>query len=439
MISEKKSWKYEEKEYKSFTDLGKQVIRFKPVSQKLYDRGLEIFSQTQDLWPKNACTAIVKRNSAGEVIVGRNQDMELSNYPVFIIPYSFGKYETIGFFYNNVCNINGEDFTYKKMLNKGIPDDFIGQVAISATDAFNEKGLYVQTNMRTTVGTKSSGTNPGAAKRRGEINLVPELTLNCATVKECLEYVKTLDVYSLIPDGADNDMTWGYALLLADATGEYGVLEFANNVIFYTPYANGQANYFIHPALHKMNFFGTGYGRLSVALDELTNCETEQDMMEAIHKADWIRAIRDFKYTCKDENGLVRFIDKDGNKSVDTRDEITGECTFVDNDGNIVQDISGLDKETIFKYLKNCNVEFSMNDENWDKIKPLMEKKFFSPDDTGKNWTELVELFDAGNPQPMKDNAEVWSTGMNFGVNCTKKHLLVRLHEDETAIYEVSF
>ena len=439
MISEKRSWKYEEKECRGFTDLGKQVIRFKPVSENLYNRGLEIFMEKQDLWPKNACTAIAKKNSAGEVIVGRNQDMELSNCPVYIVPYGFGKYETIGFFYNNVCNIDGEDFTYEKMLAQGITDDFIGQVAVSSTDAFNEKGLYVQANMRTTVGTKSSGTNPGASKRLGELNLVPEFALNCATVKECLEYIKTLDVFSLIPDGPECDMTWGYALLLADAAGEYGVLEFANNVVFYTPYASGHANYFVHPALHKMNFFGTGYGRLSTALDELTDCETEHDIMEAIHKADWIRAVRDFRYTYKDENGTVRFVDKDGNKSVDTRDEISGDCTFVDNDGNIVDDVSNLDGNTQFKYLKNCSAEFSMIDENWDKVRPVMEKRFFSPDNTGRNWTQLVELFDAGNPQPMKDNSEVWSTGMNFGVNCAKKHLVVRLLEDENAVYEVSF
>ena len=51
---------------------------------RILRRGLAYQNSLNDASLRGACTAVVKRNSKGEVIIGRNQDMEVSEYPAFI-------------------------------------------------------------------------------------------------------------------------------------------------------------------------------------------------------------------------------------------------------------------------------------------------------------------------------------------------------------------
>ena len=63
--------------------------------------------------------------------------------------------------------------------------------------------------------------------------------------------------------------------------------EFVANKVLYTPYANGQGNYYIHPLAAEYARYGTGYGRFAAALKGLPQCETDWDMLHNMENCMW--------------------------------------------------------------------------------------------------------------------------------------------------------
>lgn len=467
------NWDYEPVVHKNFTDLGDYVIDLGTISQEDYEKGLAILNSKIDTVSAPACTGIVKRNSKGEVIMGRNMDLEVSNYAAYIAHFVGGKYQAIGFNYNNKGM-----YTYAQLQQmEEMPDGFREMQAAASLDVFNEAGLYMQTNMRTGDGHASLGTNPGG-KRVSMGTLGAIVAQNCGTVAEALEFIRTeLDVFSAgaTDDGAARS-GWDGGIMIGDATGEYGIIEFADNQMYYTPYANGHANAYIHPTLYKYNEYCCGFGRLAFAQQAMVGAETADDMMEAIHKADWAVIVRDIAYSYKDEKGIPHFVDKDGNPSIDYRSELP-ELFAVDDEGHYVagsgkwvytmsqlvasgrlfigeepatqntDGASGSDSqttvigvqnsilqiglETVGRYTKNCNVAWLTDDKNFDEVKQAY-MDFFE----NQNAFELSERFYAGDEQGMRDSGEIFSTGMNFGVNCNEKYLKVRFQEHASCVYE---
>ena len=436
-------WDSKPVKHGNYTDLGNYILDLGDFSEEDLQTGIEYNNKDQDNWPKGGCTAVVKRNKLGEVIVGRNQDMEISNYPGFI-SHIKGKYKAIGFFYDNKG-----PFTYEQ-FKEGVdfPADRRCATAASSTDAFNEKGLYIQTNMRTGFGIKNSGTKPGA-RRIGEICLGALAAVNCATVQEVVAFAKTLDIYSM--GDPESPASWSFAFLIADATGDYGVLEFANNKVYFTPYASGHANAFVAPSLVTNDPFGAGYGRLEAAMRYLPNAEDEYDMMKAIGYGGWSHEIQDIKYSYKDKDGYVHFEDEFGAPSIDYRSEMTGNLA-VDAFGNVVDEdgedmISGflgyyypkaykerydnLKKFVNYSLHMNCTKEYVLNNDNFDKIKAGTIKYFEK-----QNAFNNLEKYFNGDEKGLRDVGVIFTTGMRFGVNCTKKHLVLRYFENEKTTIE---
>ena len=439
------NWNPEIVDHGSYKDLGHYVIDMGEISQQAFADGAVRANEKLDTLKTESCTGIVKKNSKGQVIMGRNQDEEVSNYPVLVFHLTGGKQQAVSFYYSHQF-----DYTYEQ-LQKGLEleDSFRGMMASASTDAFNESGLYIQTNMRTNVGVKTTGTNPGA-ERVPMIGVASRVAQNASTVAEALDYINTLDVYTTGNVGVTN---WDYAFMIGDATGEYGIIEFANNEMYYTPYANGHGNAFVSPLLTQYDRYNAGYGRLHIAQQAMIGAETDRDMMEAVHKADWYHEVQDIQYSYRDENGKVHFVDKDGNPSIDWRSEFVGR-TPVDDFGESVNkefnlldyltpgqiaDLSNKDKEEIDAFNDAMNKHFSQNsdkfwvldDNNFEEVKEMAEGFFKET-----NAQELLEKFFNGDKQPLRDSGEVFTTGMNFGVNCAEKHLIARFLEDEECIYE---
>ena len=418
------------------------------ISKQTLAAGAERANAKFDTLKTKSCTAIVKKNSKGQVVIGRNEDCEVSNCPVMIFHLNEGKHQAVSFYYNN-----NFDYTYDQ-FQKGLDleDSFRGMLASVSTDAFNDAGLYIETNMRTNLGVTTSGTNPGK-ERVPMIGIISRIAQTCGSVTEALDYLNTIDVYTMSSLAGSTTEGWDYGFLIGDATGEYGVIEFANNQMYYTPYANGHANFFVSPVLTQHDRYNTGYGRLNIAQQAMVGAETDRDMMEAVHKADWYHEIQDYQYSYRDNNGKIHFVDKDGNPSIDFRSEAVG-LTLVDDFGDSVHEkfnyfdyltpginaeLSRQDRQDIEEFNSYMNKHFQLNsdkfwvldDKNFEEVKVIFDKYV-----KARKADELLDKFFKGDKQPLRDSGCIFTTGMNFGVNCATKHLVVRFLEDEECIYE---
>ena len=439
------NWKTEIIDHGCYKDLGHYVIDMGEVDQEAFAAGAVRANEKLDTLRTKSCTGIVKKNSKGQVIMARNQDEEVSNYPVMVFHLTGGKYQAVSFYYSHKF-----DYSYKE-FQEGLEleDSFRGMVASCSTDAFNEKGLYIQTNMRTNIGLQTTGTNPGA-ERVPMIGIISRAAQNASTVAEALDYVRTLDVYTT---GNAVVTNWDYAFMIGDATGEYGIIEFANNEMYYTPYANGHGNAFVSPLLTQHDRYNAGYGRLHVAQQAMIGAETARDMMEAVHKADWYHEVQDYVYSYRDEKGKTHFVDKDGNPSIDWRSEFVGRAP-VDDYGDIVkekfnfldlltpgqmvqlskkdrEDIEALNEAVNKHYSDNSDKFWVLDDKNFEEVKKIADGVF-----KATNARECLEKFFKGDKQPLRDSGGVFTTGMNFGVNCAEKYLIARFLEDEECIFE---
>ena len=439
------NWKPEIIDHGCYKDLGHYVIDMGEVDQEAFAAGAVRANEKLDTLRTKSCTGIVKKNSKGQVIMARNQDEEVSNYPVMVFHLTGGKYQAVSFYYSHKF-----DYSYKE-FQEGLEleDSFRGMVASCSTDAFNEKGLYIQTNMRTNIGLQTTGTNPGA-ERVPMIGIISRAAQNASTVAEALDYVRTLDVYTT---GNAVVTNWDYAFMIGDATGEYGIIEFANNEMYYTPYANGHGNAFVSPLLTQHDRYNAGYGRLHVAQQAMIGAETARDMMEAVHKADWYHEVQDYVYSYRDEKGKTHFVDKDGNPSIDWRSEFVGRAP-VDDYGDIVkekfnfldlltpgqmvqlskkdrEDIEALNEAVNKHYSDNSDKFWVLDDKNFEEVKKIADGVF-----KATNARECLEKFFKGDKQPLRDSGGVFTTGMNFGVNCAEKYLIARFLEDEECIFE---
>lgn len=439
------NWNPEIIDHGCYKDLGHYVIDMGEINRETFAAGAVRANEKLDTLGTKSCTGIVKKNSKGQVIMARNQDEEVSNYPVMVFHHTGGKFQAVSFYYSHKF-----DYTYKE-FQEGLEleDSFRGLVASVSTDAFNEAGLYIQTNMRTNVGVRTSGTNPGA-ERVPMIGLVSRVARNAGTVAEALDYIKTVDVYTT---GGDRNTTWDYAFMIGDAAGEYGVIELANNEVYYTPYANGHGNAFVSPLLTQYDRYNAGYGRLHIAQQAMIGAETARDMMEAVHKADWYHEVLDFEYSYRDEKGKTHFVDKDGKPSIDWRSEFVGRAP-VDDFGDIVtekynfldfltpgqmvqlskkdrEDIEALNAAVNKHYSENSDKFWVLDDRNFEEVRKMAGNMF-----KAANARECLEKFFKGDKQPLRDSGAVFTTGMNFGVNCAEKHLIARFLEDEECIFE---
>ena len=404
---------YQSKNGTGFTDFGDYLIWIDDFKSADLESAVSYAQIVSDNTEGGLCTACVKKNSNGEVLIGRNQDMEVSQNPAFIITTSYGKYKTIGYRY-----LTGDLYTYEEFKNEGYKNkDYINLLAFVATDCMNSEGLYIQANARETgPAFYNTGTNPG--KTRVRIDMLSTLVAqNCATVKEAVSFIKNeLDIYST--PVKDEEKFTEISYLIGDAAGDYGIVEIAGNQIYYLPYQNGHANYYLNPVCNAMDEKGSGYGRLARVLEGLEQIETQEEMFHHMEKAMWRDMVLYADCTYIDDNGIIHFVDDKGKPILDWRSDI-----YI----SMVEEIWGSDELP----LSGKSMRWMMAPENAETVVDLCKDLFIK-----NGFKEKLLQYYAGNEEPLRDVGEIMTTGLQFSVNCNKKSVIVRFFEKEELTYE---
>ena len=345
-----KSWEYEVVKHKNFNDLGKYIIEIPDYTDASnVEKGLALInSQFDKLELAGAgCTAMAKKNSKGEVIFGRNMDLDISQCPAFIYKTTFGKYENFGVTYLPHAYPIYADIQQMDEL----PEALVNMIPYLATDCFNEMGLYVETNLRErddkllNVGlhsihgetTRADG-KPWSELRAPTVSATQLISQNCATVKEAVEFLEnSYDWYTMAPYGDGYTMI-NMAFLVGDATGEYGLIEIAQDRISYIPYQFGQANYYITPKWSALQSWGPGYGRLDMVSKVIETPQTLDEMMDAMKPIMWRNETLWLGQSKRMDDkqhqhpyDQVIFMDDKGNPSLDWRSEYVFQCPILED------------------------------------------------------------------------------------------------------------
>lgn len=236
----------------------------------------QYFDKEYNNWG-GGCTAVAKKLDNKDLIVGRNMDLNISNKLAYIHKTKLKDcYETIGLTYT-FRDISPDLDDFKK---NGLSKEFRNLIPHMADDMLNSEGLYVEINMREKETMEdgsdkfsNSGTNVSSDHKVYIFELPYYISLHCATVKEAVDYVKTLNVYS-------KKGYWNYAFMIADAKGNYGVLEIANNKVYWKDKQNCQTNFYVNKNLNKIQQNKVGVGRYDLAVKDVKKVKNEADMMK---------------------------------------------------------------------------------------------------------------------------------------------------------------
>ncbi len=296
-----KGWKTPEtKVHGNFKDLGNYVIELSDVTDaSVEQRALTKLNKKHDhikLPSAGGCTAMARLNSKGEVVFGRNMDLDISQKPAYLCKTTYGKYKTIGVTYMPGIYLDYSEIQSLSMID----EDEAAYFAFTTNDCLNEMGLYIEMNLRerndkllcyglhTTYGetNRKSDGKPWKELRAPHIAIGRLVAQNCATVQEAVEYLNnSYDWYTISPEidvYAQNNM----AFMIGDATGEYGLIELAQDEVHYTAYQRAHANSYIYPKWAALETCGTGFGRLRMA-NEIGTVETLEDAMDAMIPIMW--------------------------------------------------------------------------------------------------------------------------------------------------------
>ena len=333
-----------------------------------YNTANKFNEKLYDNW--GGCTAIAK-NIGDNTIIGRNMDLTVSDKSAYIFKTNVkDKYKTINLAYTY------RDYApnYSDALN-GLEDEFYNVLPFISDDVLNEKGLYIEVNMRNGEEDKfsCSGTNPNSSERVYMFSLPIYIGLNCATVEEALEYVKTLNIYS-------KKGYWNYAFMIADSTGRYGILEFAQNKILWNEGQNAQANFYIDEEMSKINELKTGIGRYNYVREHVNEVNTKDDMFNMMDKVKYSEAYVD-------------------NPNFDVRSEFVGA-------------------------KENWTYDYVMDDNNQEEINEYLNK---------------IREFNKTATREDKKQYEAWESSFTEVIDIKEKTIKVRFYEDNNKIYTLSF
>ncbi len=281
--------------------LGDFVIDF-PTLTKIDERAGLAADERQ--FGKLGCTTAVKRLPSGDTLVAHSMDSFYSMRPGYIFRTAVpGHLKTVGLAYNPY---SGPDFA--TVARNGLSEKELWPLLFATTDILNERGLYVEFNMRPGESEyfgikKSRGTKPGAAERMSILALVRYLGERAGSVEEAVSLAQTVNVHGL----SDGCIDWTGALTIADATGRFGVLELVDNRLVWNEGEAVQANYVVSPAYKDRVLYGTGHGRADVMKQGIGAVASEAQMESLLRKVRFSQITS--PYTCP----------------FDVRDEFTGD------------------------------------------------------------------------------------------------------------------
>lgn len=356
------------------------------------------------------CTSVGRTTSNGDFIIGRSMDVNYSNKPAYILRSNVpGCYKTIGISYNPASHLTD----YEEALKNGIPQDEYNTLLFFTEDIYNEKGFFVEVNMRFSQMKKTgivdcTGTNPNADLKLSICPLVRYLGEHAANVEEALKLAETVSVFGFYM----KHVRWGGGLYMADKSGRHGLLELVDNKLVWTESADGQGNYYIHADYKDRARVGAGVGRLATLLKDREEVENVEDMKKVIRR---VRATQLFKnpYTSQYD---VRS-DISGDYGADLMDTILAMCKTKE-DQDIIK--AQLDTDgTLYITYDNA-----LDDRYKDEVLKMID--------------EGVKPYQTMTEQELRDDGSQWLAAYQSVVNLTKGTYYVEFFEDENNYVNLS-
>ena len=390
------------------------------------------------LGEQGGCTALAKVMQNGDMVVSRNMDLTNSFTPEYVFYMDVpGKYKSF-----NVGYMASLGDNYQNTIKNGAEKLIYEVMPYLVTDAFNEHGLSIEVNMRNDEYDKtgnliltSSGTNPNAHLRISQMSVARYLSDNAKDVNEALSLLgavnyKTkqsygegkVDIYSFNSD----TNKYNFAYMLADASGNYGVVEIVDNQVIFYPNQAYQANYYLGKEFRDKESYGSGYGRIETIIKDYDEINNIYDMMSTMSKVKYSNT-----YTYE-------------KSPFDTRSELTGMNIF--NLINIMKakakdynfTLPDYSKLTQTMYDKNAKQIIKVNYETYQNQQNLTSAwttKFLLNDankeevDTFRKW--LSELYSSLTNNQLRQISLFWSTVHQITYNNTQKYAIVSFYEDE--------
>lgn len=325
------------------------------------------------------CSGVTRQNSEGITLVGRNFDFYANHKPLFIFRTDVeGCYRTIG-----VSTVLNDGPDYSECLEKGISEDLAAIIPFITVDSLNEKGLYIETNMRFgqpdeegNVMFSSSGTGGDTEERMSLQYITLYLTLNCATVPEALELVGKTNIY--LPDSYDH---MNICFMLSDAYGNYGVLEIADNKVYWNEKQPVQTNFYINEDCYKRSDYKSGLGRYEYLMEGVKTVESEADMFSLMDGVKYSGIYNsDVKY--------------------DVRTEYVGS-------------------------YPEWTDSYVLDEAHRDEVMDLIQMD--------------GDYFMSMTLQELRDNGEYWWSTMTSVVNCNERTISIRFFEDDDCTLTLGF
>lgn len=450
-------WNIVNRKYANFTDLGNYVINCDRHRHFDFKRALEYTNRHFDIGKGGGCSALATRTKCGDVLIGRNLDLTISQYPCYISHVKFGKYETLNFSYDQMSK---ESKRYDELLRCGVIEpDYYNALPMFASDSMNSEGLYLQYDMRDYEDQFAClGTNPYAPIRACTVSLPFLVTSNCATVKEALHYMRTeLNLYTLLNETIASG--WNLCCMIGDATGDYGLIEIANDEIKYLPEQHGQGNYYIYPEFNSTSRGQSGYGRLQFGLERIDTIQCESQMSSMMEEIMWKNEILKIPYAYRDTLGHIHFCGDAHHKtpSLDWRSDnvklipVNKNGLYVDTNADTKEALlvraykkcyenylAGEDtKENLIgyinyqEYLNRCDLTWVQTNDNFEALQCGLIKHY-----TEKGTFEKLRRYYAGDEKPLRDDGNIFTTALSFTVNCTKKRLRVKFWENPDTVIQ---
>lgn len=348
------------------------------------------------------CTCVVAQVD-GNNLLGRNMDLSLSENAAFKFVLDINEYKAIGIAYFPFM----KGVVFDDVVANGVPEAARAILPYTATDFLNEAGLYIETNMRNAEeGYKNSGTNPDSDILLCNSCIPAYVATRCRTVDEAVELLKETSIYT-----SEASVPWNFCFTIADAEGNYGLLEIAKDKVSFLPGQNGQTNFYVTPEFAEGARFNCGESRYAVLHEGLDQITTSEQMLEHMEKA--------FYSQCYNADHLRE-------AAFDIRSEFVH--TFpVDDEGNYNEENGS---------VENCTTAWMTDDSRIDEVYDLIRR--YVEDNYGKYCADGRYDFDAIRADA-KNLPDFWVSAYSMAVDCAAKTMTVRFWEDTTNNLVFSF
>lgn len=266
-----------------------EVPTYQTLDEEYADK---YYADNYDNWEKTTsnnagggCSAIKTVLDDGTIAVGRNLDLNISNKCAYIVRTNVpNKHKTVGLAYT-FRDISPDLAKLKK--DGGLQDDFYKALPFMCDDVLNDKGLYIEINMRSgeywpTGEDKFAceGTNEHSDKRVYVFELPRYIAENCSSLEEAKEYIKTLNVYT-------KEHYWSYAFLICDRLGNSSILEFGLNSYYWNDDKICQANFYLNEECYDIERIYSGLGRYDTLMAGIGDVHDLSDLYELMKSVNY--------------------------------------------------------------------------------------------------------------------------------------------------------